>query len=222
MIRIGVLGLRGKMGKELQKAVRHSQFKKRVKLVTSVTDVPDLWIEFSSPAGALELCEKIALSGKQIPLLVGSTGWSTAQSKKLVIFAKKFPILRASNFSFGIQLCRITLLLWKSYPEIKTWKLKIRDLHHSEKKDAPSGTALTLREAFGREVPITSLRKGKFVGTHEMIFESESEILKLIHEAKHRSVFAEGALEAAIQLAGASKLPKRLLSLDDLYLRRKA
>lgn len=219
MIRIGVLGLKGKMGKEIQKASSRSQFKKRVKLVT---DDPDLWIEFSSPAGALELCQRIVAGGKRVPLLVGSTGWSPAESKKLSSFAKKFPILRASNFSFGIQLCRITLLLWKSYPEIKTWKLKIRDLHHSEKKDAPSGTALTLRKAIGREVPITSIREGKFVGTHEMIFESDSEILKLIHEAKRRSVFAEGALEAAIQLAGASKYPKRLLSLDDLYLRRKA
>lgn len=208
------------MGKELAEVARLPAYSSRVELTEN--ENPDLWIDFASPDGALELCRKLSTSNKKVPLLVGSTGWSELQSKELESFGLQFPILRASNFSFGVQLCRITLMLWKTFPEIKSWSVKIREIHHTEKKDSPSGTALTLREAIGGEIPITSIREGSVVGTHEVIFSSESESLTLIHEAKRRSVFAEGALEAAIRLAGISQPPKRLLTLDDLYLRREA
>lgn len=219
-VKIQILGRSGRMGKELDEAARLPAYSSRLDVIDD--GVPDLWIEFSSPEGALELCRKLNAADQKVPLLVGSTGWTEAQSKELEKFSLRFPILRASNFSVGIQLCRITLLLWKTFPEIRPWTVKIRELHHAEKKDSPSGTALTLREVIGGDVPIASVRDGDIVGTHEIVFASESESVTLIHEAKRRSVFAEGALEAAIRLAGTSGLPKRLLSLDDLYLQRDA
>lgn len=118
----------------------------------------------------------------------------------------------------------MTLVAWRDYPEIRDWKVTIRDLHHAEKKDAPSGTALALEAAIGRKVIIESVREGERVGTHEITFESASEKITLIHEAKSRAVFAEGALEAAIRLLNRSpkSLPPRLLALEDLYLHRGA
>lgn len=221
MIRIRVFGLSGKMGQELRTASQLPIYSARLRLTED--EHPDLWVEFSSPGGALDLCRKIAAAERSCPLLIGSTGWTDEQSKELENFAQQFPILRASNFAFGIQLCRFTLKYWNEFPELKSWKVSIKETHHRDKKDSPSGTALTLREVIGGEALITSVREGNTVGVHEVVFSSESETLTLIHEAKRRSVFAEGALDAAIRLtAVAPLLPKRLLKLDDLYLQREA
>ncbi len=220
MIRIGILGREGKMGRALESLVLDPEFSSRVSLTRD--EDPDLWIEFSSPAGALELCKKISGSKKHTPLLVGSTGWSVDQSKELEKYGNRFPLLRASNYSFGIQLCRMSLLLWKNYPEIQDWKVTIREVHHTEKKDSPSGTALTLKEALGADCEIISVREGGVIGLHEVTFLSPFESITLTHEAKDRRVFAAGALRAAIHLAEMKNLPKRVLTLDDLYLRREA
>ncbi len=218
---VAVLGRRGKMGREIENASASPAFRDRLSLVDE-TGSPTVWVEFSSPAGALDLCARIRASGVRTPLVVGSTGWTSDELLKLETYAAEFPILKASNFSFGIQLCRFALNLWQTFPDLDAWTVKIRELHHKEKKDSPSGTALSLREAIGRDVPITSIREGEIIGTHEVVFTSDSESLTLIHEAKRRSVFAEGALEAAIRLAAGKNFPKRLLTLDDLYLRREA
>ncbi len=230
-IKLGILGASGRTGSEVLQALGEGRFSSRLENVASPGRSDsldglfsaDVWVEFSSPSAVLRLIREAIKRGSKIPLIVAATGWTNEELKELETAAKEFPILRAANFSLGVQICRLTLQLWRSFPELADWTVSIRELHHTQKKDSPSGTALSLQEAMSREVPILSQREGDSVGTHEVLFENGSEKLVLLHEAKSRTVFAEGALEAAIRLVESrDPLPKRLLSLDDLYLRRDA
>lgn len=231
-LQVGVLGFAGRMGQEIASLLTDDRFSDRFalgaipkrgdSLETLFKD--DVIVDFSSPEAARALIREARRRKSQVPIVIGSTGWSPAELRDLETAAQEVPILRSANFSVGIQICRMTLLAWKSYPELRDWRITIRDVHHAKKKDAPSGTALALQEALGQPVEIASVREGDIVGIHEISFESASEKISLIHEAKSRAVFAEGALEAAYRLA---KLPpekraKRLLALDDLYLHRSA
>lgn len=235
-IRIGGLGIGGRMGSEIERLLAKPRFSERAERGAfprkgeslEALFAADVWIEFSSPAGALALAREAVRRRSKTPLVVGATGWSAGDLAELEEAAKAFPILRSANFAVGVRLCRMALESWRGFPELSNWRVSIREFHHAGKKDAPSGTALSLREALGSELgrnaAIASVREGDIVGIHEIVLESDSEKLTLVHEAKDRAVFAEGALEAAIRLAEAdlARLPKRLLGLDDLYLHRGA
>ena len=221
--KLGVLGAQGRMGREISTLLLEPRFFARLESVDSPFSAEAV-LDFASPAAVLEYCREALRRKVSVPLVVGSTGWTEAELRELDAAAVAFPILRAANFSLGIQICKMTLANWKSLPSLANWRVSIRDLHHAGKKDAPSGTALSLREALGREVKIESIREGEIIGTHEVILENEFETIRLIHEAKSRTVFADGALEAVLELLNANpaSLPRRLLGLDDLYLRRDA
>jgi 4-hydroxy-tetrahydrodipicolinate reductase len=230
--KLGILGFSGRMGAEVEKLLQEPRFAARLEKnatpargesIDSLFEA-DLWLDFSSPNAVLALVREAVRRKSKIPLVVGSTGWSASERNELEAAAKSFPILQAANFSLGAEICRIALGSWRTFPELARWKITIRERHHPGKKDAPSGTALSLREALGREVEIESIREGDFVGVHEVIAESAHEKLTFIHEAKSRAVFAEGALEAALRLGNSEGevFPKRILGLDDLYLHRGA
>lgn len=231
-LKLGLLGAGGRMGGEVRKLLEEPRFADRLELVAAPgADDPldplfdaEVWLEFSSPKAVTILLAEARRRKTGIPFVIGSTGWSPGETTAVDEAAKAMPILRASNFSLGVFLCRAALRDWSKAPELADWRVTMRELHHTRKKDAPSGTALSLREALGREIAITSVREGDIVGIHEVILESATEKLTLIHEAKSRAVFAEGALEAAIRLATAvpGTLPKRVLGLEDLYLSRGA
>ncbi len=232
-LRIGLLGSKGKMGAEVLKCAVKAPFLDEIEITArpkrmgeleegNLSSQADLWIDFSSPRGTLELLERLAPLSRKLPLVTGTTGWSEEELQRLETYATRTPVLKASNFSLGIAIGEATLGLWNSFPELSRWEVSIRESHHKEKKDSPSGTALTLREALDREVSIESIREGKTIGIHEVRFESKNESLTLVHEAKTRSVFAEGALTAAIRLASLTSRPARLLKLRDLYLRGEA
>jgi 4-hydroxy-tetrahydrodipicolinate reductase len=231
-IELAILGVAGRMGAELTSALARPEYGSRFRLVSapkrgenldSVLNA-EVIIEFSAPEAALALAEKVATAGKRIPIVMGSTGWTADQNRRLEGLANQVPILRASNFSVGVAMAQTALSLWSKWPGVERWIIALREVHHTRKKDAPSGTALTLagaiREHLPREIPIDSVREGDVVGIHEVTFESPAEKLTLIHEAKNRAVFAEGALEAArhwVEKSRAKKFPARLLSLIDLY-----
>ncbi len=231
------MGSTGRMGAEARTAVAAPSFADQFADVIWHTRTEpldslfgaDVWIEFSSPDAVLGLCREAAKRAARIPLVVGATGWQPEQLAELDRFATRMPILKSANFAVGIQICRDTLRIWNGISELSHWKVSIRELHHVHKKDAPSGTALSLAEAIrggtSKSVPIESVREGEIFGIHEIVYESGTEKISLIHEAKSRAVFAEGALAAALRLfaaAEAGTLPNRLLGLDDLYLRRTA
>ncbi|MGC5584551.1 4-hydroxy-tetrahydrodipicolinate reductase [Ornithinimicrobium sp. W1665] len=140
------------------------------------------------------------------PIAVGTTGWDRA----LVPDDVDVPVLLASNFSLGValveQLARVLGRYAAHAPS--PVDLAVTDTHHRHKVDAPSGTAIVLRDALvdgaGSDVQVqtTSLRVGEVVGRHEVVAASALETIALTHEAHDRAVFATGALTAARWLVG--------------------
>ena len=160
-------------------------------------------LDFSTAASAAERIQLCAVAG--VPLLLGTTGLGSGVSAGLAEAARRIPVLVAANTSLGaavlMDLVRLaTAALGASF------HVTIRDLHHRDKRDAPSGTALALgaaiQEASGTpgQIQYTSVRDGDVVGQHEVLFLGEGERLRLVHEATDRSIFARGALQAGLWL----------------------
>jgi 4-hydroxy-tetrahydrodipicolinate reductase len=174
----------------------------------------DVAIDFSVPGALLAhvqaaLCEKKAL-------LIGTTGLLDEEKRAIEKAASEIPIVVSANFSLGIALClemasRIGSTLFGAQCTVE-----ISETHHAHKKDRPSGTALALAQAVGREdIAIHSVRSGETVGEHRLVFESGSERIEIAHTAHSRDVFAQGALLAAKQLA---HKPAGLYTLKDLFI----
>jgi 4-hydroxy-tetrahydrodipicolinate reductase len=111
------------------------------------------------------------------------------------------PFLWASNFSVGVAV--LAELVRRAAKALPAWDVDIVESHHVHKKDAPSGTALTLGAATGRDaVRYASLRAGDIVGEHTVQFTGRGERIELVHRATNRDLFARGALEAASRMRG--------------------
>jgi 4-hydroxy-tetrahydrodipicolinate reductase len=119
----------------------------------------------------------------------------------------KGALLAAPNFSVGVAIFdRVVAEAARLFGVVPGFDAHMIETHHNEKKDAPSGTAGALARsaeaAWGRPIPIASVRVGSVPGTHELIFDAPFEQVRLVHEARDRRVFAEGALVAARWLVG--------------------
>ena len=162
----------------------------------------DIAIDFSSPEGFDAVLALCLTRGRG--LLSGSTGLSEDQFKALHDAGSRIPVMWASNFSLGVAvLNRLVAVAGKALPD---WQLDIVEAHHSHKKDAPSGTALSLgrtaEAASGHMPSYHSLRCGDIVGEHCVQFTGIGERIELVHRATDRDIFAQGALFAAEKLAG--------------------
>lgn len=158
----------------------------------------DVVIDFALPAAFDDLLDHVLQRG--CALVSGTTGLSAAQVARLAHCAASVPLLWASNFSLGAAvLAELVRRARELLPE--SFEVAVFESHHSAKRDAPSGTALTLAAAAagaGGELPdICSLRAGQIIGEHEVYFAGPAERLELVHRAADRSVFAHGALSAA-------------------------
>lgn len=191
---------------------------------------PDVCLDFSSPDALIKLCS-IAEKYKT-KIVSGTTGLSGEQERRLTLSAEKFPILHGTNFSIGIFILnKLVKAAAKSLPT--SFDIEIIEAHHSQKKDAPSGTAMTLLKAiqgerqcvenFGRhseckrcvgEVGLHSVRGGDIVGDHEVLFAGQGERLELIHRVTNREVFARGTLYAAQKFVAINR--PGLYTLDDV------
>ena len=112
----------------------------------------------------------------------------------------------ASNFSLGVAV--LTDLVERAAAALPGWDVDIVEAHHTQKKDAPSGTALTLGEAAAgrrRQVSYASLRAGDIVGEHTVQFTGLGERMELVHRAGNRDIFARGALHAAARIVGQAR-----------------
>lgn len=163
----------------------------------------DVLIDFSSPKGALAA---VAAAGKaRVPAVVGTTGFTPAQTKRLKSHARRIPLLLAPNCSPGMNL--LFELARKAAASLPSYDAVISETHHTRKKDAPSGSAKRLAEAVreGRRgksgVATVSLRAGDIIGDHTLLLAGPDERLELSHQAQARSVFARGALEAAVWIS---------------------
>jgi 4-hydroxy-tetrahydrodipicolinate reductase len=166
----------------------------------------DVAVEFSVPAAAAANVRGIVGAG--CPVVVGTTGWyAELDAVKAEVHAQKGALLTATNFSLGVNIFeQVVELAARLLGQVPGFDAHLVETHHSAKKDAPSGTAATLAHAasvaWGRDIPITSVRTGSVPGTHEFIFDAPFEQIHLAHVARDRRVFAEGALVAAAWLIG--------------------
>ena len=167
----------------------------------------DVAIDFSIPAAAVENIERIAALG--VNLVVGTTGWQDrAQHVRDVIEKAGVGLVWSPNYSVGVnaffRIVSEAAKLLSSAPEYEAWAWEI---HHSAKKDAPSGTLLKLvdemrKAGYDRHVDVGSNRAGTIAGTHEIGFDSAADTITLRHTARSREGFASGAVKAAEWVQG--------------------
>jgi len=174
-------------------------------------------VEFSAPEATLEHLRLASANGARA--VIGTTGFSQAQRQEIAALATRVPIMLASNMSVGVTVA-LKLLPLMARALGDDYDVEISEIHHRFKKDAPSGTALSMAEvvaeALGRdlakvavhgrqglpgerprkEIGVLSLRSGDVVGEHTVSFGSLGERLELTHRAHSRDTFARGALRA--------------------------
>ncbi|WP_456456390.1 4-hydroxy-tetrahydrodipicolinate reductase [Thermovibrio sp.] len=241
MVKLAVTGGKGRMGSLIARlALKDKDFKlvglterpdskeigkefiEGVKFYSSLKEMeekPQVVIDFTTPQGTLNLLKE-ALE-LEIPLVIGTTGFSKEELKEIEKASETVPIVFSPNMSLGVNL------LFKLVDEVskalkdKGYDVEIFEIHHRFKKDAPSGTAVKLAQivaenlgkkldevgVFGRkgitgersseEIGVLSARMGDVVGEHTVFFATLGERLELTHRATSRETFARGALTAA-------------------------
>jgi 4-hydroxy-tetrahydrodipicolinate reductase len=164
----------------------------------------DVAIDFTTPSAVIANTEACIRARKN--MVVGTTGWydQLPRLREMVLSANT-GFLYGSNFSIGVNLF-FEIVATAGAALKYDYSGEIFERHHVTKKDAPSGTAVTIqkiiRESGGKEVEIVSFREGDAVGMHEVVFNSAGDRIYLCHDAKSRLGFAEGAVRAAEWLAG--------------------
>jgi len=194
-IKYGLIGASGKMGKEISSLMNENENELVFKYDIdgeSFSEKPEVLIDFSLPA-VLGKTIEYALKFKS-PLIIGTTGFNEAQLKQIRKLSEKIPVVQSYNFSVGMQMLIQSAVLLKE--KLTDWDIEISEIHHRFKKDKPSGTAIMIKNALGREVNISSLRLGNVVGEHSVSFGGLGETLTITHSALSRRTFAEGVLRA--------------------------
>ena len=209
---------------------------------TRITDDPesvlpqcDGVIDFTAPQASVELAQKAALHG--CFHVIGTTGCTGEEDAEIRNAAQQTAIVKSGNMSLGINL--LALLVEKAARALPAvdFDIEVLEMHHKHKVDAPSGTALLLGEAAasGRGINLAeqsvrtrdgitgarepgtigfaTLRGGAVIGDHSVVFAGESERIEISHQAQDRSLFARGAVQAAIWARGK---PAGLYSMRDV------
>jgi 4-hydroxy-tetrahydrodipicolinate reductase len=185
----------------------------------------DVVIDFSTAEAAAALAEAAATRGGPA-LVIGATGWAEADETRLRAAAERAAVVRSGNFSLGVNVLAGLVEETARRLAARDWDIEVVEAHHRRKVDAPSGTALLLGEAAarGRNVRLEAVaqrgrdgvtgarpegaigfavvRGGGLVGEHQVVFAAEDELVTLSHSARDRSLFARGAIEAALWVVG--------------------
>ncbi len=217
----------GQMGKEIEKIAQD-----RGHIIVLIVDKDnaddlnqanlakvDVAIEFSRPESAVNNYKTCFAS--KVPVVSGTTGWLDLLPEiRENCDANQTGFFYASNFSLGVNLFfALNKTLAKLMNPFTDYNISMTEIHHTRKLDAPSGTAITLAEGLmenidrisgwkntsevaPNELPIISVREGDVPGTHEVVYDSEVDIITIKHEAKSRKGFALGAVLAAEFLKG--------------------
>ncbi|WP_397363223.1 4-hydroxy-tetrahydrodipicolinate reductase [Olleya sp. R77988] len=219
-MKIALLGY-GKMGKAIENIALQRGHSIVIKTSqTSGYDITkaDVAIDFSVPSAAFGNISNCI--NNQIPVISGTTGWLD-QYKEIVSLCKKQngAFIYASNFSLGVNIFfELNQILAKMMAKLEDYKVDIEEIHHTQKLDAPSGTAITLAEgiidnntqyskweldnANQGSIPIIAKRIPEVPGTHNISYTSPIDTIKIEHEAHNRQGFALGAVIAAEWLVG--------------------
>ncbi|HYI43602.1 MAG TPA: 4-hydroxy-tetrahydrodipicolinate reductase [Sphingomicrobium sp.] len=214
-IRIALFAPDGRMGKAIAAAAeRDPDF-------AIDNEGGDVLVDFSAPAALESSLQRARSTG--IPILIGTTGLGEDADSRIADAAREVAVLRAANTSLGVAI--LSDLVERAARVLASdWDIEILEMHHRDKADAPSGTALALGEAAARgrgtglraergrdgtglkreqgSIGFASLRGGTVPGEHDVIFAGPDERLILSHRADSRMIFARGALAAARFLAG--------------------
>lgn len=200
-MKYGLVGASGRMGGEIQKAFAAHDLCYTLDVSgETVREAPEVLVDFSLPAAFDRTLE--AVRRFCCPLVIGTTGLDAGQIGRLKDLGASLAVVQSYNYAVGVTLLKMMVrdfaLLFAD------WDVEIEETHHNRKKDAPSGTAVLLREALGRDCPTHSLRIGAVPGDHSVVFGNDGEVLTLSHRALSRSVFALGALKAVEFAASAA------------------
>lgn len=227
MTAIGIIGSAGRMGQALAAAVPDLGATLAGGIdaggdPTALAQQADVLVDFSAPA-ALDRTLTAARTART-PILIGTTGLTTAHHALIDAAAADIAVLQTGNVSLGVTL--LAKLVRDAAARLgPDWDIEIAEMHHRHKVDAPSGTALLLGEAAaaGRGITLAearvadragltgarsegtigfaSLRGGSVAGDHLVVFAGEGERIELVHRAENRAIFARGAITAALWLA---------------------
>lgn len=221
MINVLINGSEGKMGKVLLEQINSSTNFNYIggvdknNEISSITTLPDVIIDFSTPSGTLNILE--FAKENHIPTVIATTGFTPEQTSVIETYSKEIPIFKSANMSYETNL--MISLVSKLAKELKNSDIEIVETHHNRKVDSPSGTALMIADGINKaldhsmhyeydrhskkaprdkkEIGIHSLRGGTEVGKHTVFFFGDNESLEISHTVTSRSVFASGALKAA-------------------------
>jgi 4-hydroxy-tetrahydrodipicolinate reductase len=219
-INIGVYGSSGRMGRAIVDELNISkeynlQYSYDGKSENSLDELLkcDVIIDFSTPKATLDLIR--AVKHHKVKIVSGTTGFTDLEFSELINLSKSIPILYSANMSIGINIINYLLkILDQNLPN--DFDIDIIDMHHSEKKDRPSGTALMLQNSIKSRISnIASIRSGQIIGTHELYFSGLDEQIVIKHNVFSRKVFASGALKAAMFLHECNN--PRLYSMKDIF-----
>lgn len=233
MIKVLINGILGKMGTEvanmvkkepkmhllggLDKYTSHNLSYPVFNNVEDIFEAPDVIIDFSVPEATIALLPYI--TNKKIPTVIATTGFSKEEQEQIYKTSSQVPIFQSANLSFGIHLLKqIIVELSQKLP--KDTEIEIVETHHNQKKDAPSGTAISIAESINKansrayyynlerfsqskkrekkEIGFSSIRGGNIVGEHSVLFFRDNETIEIKHTAYSRNIYAEGALKAAM------------------------
>jgi 4-hydroxy-tetrahydrodipicolinate reductase len=214
--KIGIKGATGRMGRAIAAVIAERGD------AEAVAEAPDVFVDFSVPqALAMHLDEAVA-AGR--PIVIGTTGLTAEHHALIDAAAGKIAVLQAANTSLGVNL--LAHLVRETAAKLGSdWDIEVVEMHHRHKLDAPSGTGLLLGAAAaeGRGVDLAAvadrgrdgmgareeghigfavMRGGSVAGDHMVVFAGEGERIELGHRAESRAIFAQGAVRAALWLAG--------------------
>jgi 4-hydroxy-tetrahydrodipicolinate reductase len=213
------------MGKEIEASLNKDEFEIIGKfdidnpVYDNLKELPDVAIEFTNPDTVIK--NITFLSSKKINIVCGTTGWySKTNEAKEIVSSSGTGFVYASNFSLGVNLffniIRSTGKLIGKFPQ---YIPSIEEMHHLQKLDKPSGTAIRIADYLketmnsNKPAPINSIREGTIVGNHKVFFKSMSDSIIIEHDAKSRRGFAEGALLAAKFIIG----KKGFFKFEDIF-----
>ncbi len=195
-MKYGLIGSLGRMGKEIASVFSEAEHE----LVMSYdvdgenfSDTPEVIVDFSLPAAYASTIAYV--QQYNVPLVLGTTGLNEEDFAVLKELSKKVAVVQSYNFSLGVQMMLRCIETVKGH--LKNWDVEMTETHHRFKKDKPSGTAIMMKNALGKEAPISSLRLGNIAGIHNITFASLGETLTIEHSATSRRTFAEGVLLSA-------------------------
>ena len=224
-MKIALLGY-GKMGKEIEKIALEKGHSIGLKVTSENAEFSpaellgiDVAIEFSRPEFAVSNIKKCF--DANVPVVVGTTGWYEYLDEiETICVARNQTLLYATNFSIGVNLffklnTQLAQLM-NNYPE---YKVEVEEIHHTQKLDAPSGTAITLAEqvienldrkegwtidapSTKKQIHIAALGEENVPGTHSITYTSDIDDIEITHTAKSRDGFALGAVLAAEFMSG--------------------